>query len=121
MGSLVENELARLELQELYASEDFRQCPEIRERMEVRHGERMEELCPALESVAAQILQRVKERQMNVLEHARTGAFEGTLAGIVMSHVRQTYPEEVVQEDPLQSLQWLRQQREKRQAQASGR
>lgn len=119
--SLAENELARLELQELYTSEDFRECPQIRERMQERHREKMEDLCPQLESYAAKMLHRTQKVQANILEHARSGAFEGAIAGIVMSHVKQTYPEEVVQENPLQSLQWLRQSREERLALASGR
>lgn len=119
--SLVENEVARLELQELYTSEDYLACPQIRQRMQERHGEKMETLCPQLEARAAKMLRGTRKVQANILEHARSGAFEGTIAGIVMSHVKQTYPEEVVQEDPLQSLQWLREWREARLAQASGR
>lgn len=121
MSSLAENELARLELQELYTSEDFQECPEIRQRMQKRHEEKLEDLCPQLEAHAAKVLQRTRQAQANILEHARSGAFAGGIAGIVMSHVKPTYPEEVVQEDPLQSLQWLRQWREERLARASGR
>jgi len=121
MGSLAENELARLELQELYTSEDFRGCPEIRQRMQERHEVKLEDLCPQLEAYAAKVLQGTRHSQANILEHARSGAFAGSVAAIVMSHVNPTYPEEVVQEDPLQSLQWLRQWREERLARASGR
>lgn len=116
--SLAENELAKMEIQELYTSEDFRACAEIRERMQERHRERMEKLCPQLEGCAAQIL---RQAPTNMLEHVRSGAFEGSIAGIVMSHVKQTYPEEVVMEEPLETLRWLRQSREQRLAQASGR
>lgn len=118
MGSLAENELAKMEIQELYTSEDFRACAEIRKLMQERHEERMEELCPKLEACAARIL---RQAPTNMLEHASSGAFEGSIAGIVMSHVKQTYPEEVVMEEPLESLRWLRQSREGRLAQASGR
>jgi len=118
MGSLAENELAKMEIQELYTSEDFRACPEIRKLMQERHEEKMEELCPRLEACAAKIRQG---SALNILESVRPGAFEGSIAGIVMSRVRQTYPEEVVMEEPLQSLRWLRQSREQRLRQASGR
>jgi len=118
MGSLAEDELAKMEIQELYTFEDFLACPEIRKLMQERHEEKMQELCPRLEACAVKIQSTAAP---NILENARSGAFEGSIAGIVMSHVRQTYPEEVVMEDPLQSLRWLRQLREQRLGQASGR
>jgi hypothetical protein len=117
--SLAENELAKMEIQELYTTEDFRACAEIRARMQERHEKKMEELCPQLEACAARILRSAHGN--NILEHARPGAFEGSIAGIVMSRVKQTYPEQVVMEEPLESLRWLRQSREQRLAQASGR
>lgn len=121
MGSLAEREFAEMEIHELYRSEDFRACPEILKRMQERHGEKMEELCPLLEACAAKILKETQKFQANIQEHASPGAFEGSIAGIVMSHVKPTYPEEVILENSLQSLLWLRQSREQRLMQASGR
>jgi len=48
MGSLAEDELAKMEIQELYTFEDFLACPEIRKLMQERHEEKMQELCPRL-------------------------------------------------------------------------
>lgn len=106
-GLLME-EVARIRLQAIYTMEDYMECPELRRRIiddsqisidnTLRH---------VLEREASQIYHATKASNANILECASEGVFVGQLVGLMMSHIKPQYTDNIVQITPIESIAYL--------------
>jgi hypothetical protein len=108
-NQLVDDELARMQIQDLYSLEDMMACPETRKMMLAESRDKAHDvLLPKLERLATIIYRHVKESELNVLEHASEGQFVGGITGLVLGSLQPQWDAAAVYENPTESLSCLR-------------
>lgn len=109
MSAIAAEEMARMEINDVYSDDDLAECPETRKMMIDDSFQAVDDIIrPKLERRAEQLYIRTKSGGMGLLENADMDTFVGGLSGIVMNHLRPRLRREVVLQEPTESLAYLR-------------
>ncbi len=114
--NIAADEIARMQIEDVYTDEDLAECPETRRMMiDDSHQSIDDVVGPKLEAEAERLFAQAKQSGLELLEDAHEAVFVGGLSGIVMSHIRPRLRREVALQEPTESLAYLRAHFEKQQ------
>jgi hypothetical protein len=112
---LLMDEVARMQLQAIYTMNDYMECPELRQQIVDDFQINIDNtLRPVLEREVSKLYHATKATYTNVLECGSEGMFVGQLVGLLMSHIKPQYTDNVVHITPRESLAYLESHFEKK-------